>query len=53
MSREERRRQLRDTLRTAIGTFPKAEQASEPELLERVDCGEYVREYTKSAAARL
>ncbi|MFC5467644.1 dienelactone hydrolase family protein [Cohnella suwonensis] len=43
-SKEERRRQLRETLRTAIGTFAKADSVNEPELLERVDCGDYVRE---------
>ncbi len=49
-TKDERKRRLKDTLLEAIGIFPKGEQTGAPEILERVDCGDYFRERVRLTA---
>ncbi|XEC96158.1 alpha/beta hydrolase family protein [Paenibacillus tarimensis] len=49
--RAERKRQLKQTLRQAIGVFPENEPPFTPVLLERTDCGEYFRERVALSAS--
>ncbi|ACT00655.1 dienelactone hydrolase family protein [Paenibacillus sp. JDR-2] len=44
MSNEERRSSLLESLRGTIGAFPTIAQGKKPRLLERTDCGSYIRE---------